>query len=53
VDIDQSVREAFDRLWREGYDGKDLVLSFARVAAAVVCEEQPDDMAELRRVLAD
>jgi hypothetical protein len=51
VDIDQSVREAFDRLWREGYDGKDLALSFARVAAAVVCEEQPDDMAELRRVL--
>jgi hypothetical protein len=45
---DEVVRKAFDHLWREGYDGRDLAMSFVRVAAGVVREECPADMEALR-----
>ncbi len=50
-ETDVDVREIFDRMWQNGYDGRSLALSFVRVAAAVVREENASDITELRRLL--
>lgn len=45
------VRKAFEAMWHEGYDGKDLAIAFVTVGAEVVRTENPDDLTELQKIV--